>query len=1516
MVTVRPNFTAGAINATGETICYNGNPANINSTTAASGGDGTITYEWRANGTPIASSNTATYDPPTGLIATTTYTRWAKDNTCNTTFTQSTGSQMVTVRPNFTAGAINATGETICYNGNPANITSTTVASGGDGNIIYKWQANGIDIVGATSATYDPPTGLIATTTYVRFAKDNTCNTTFTPSTGSWVVTVNPRPSIFNQTAVICSGSTFSVIPVNGVPTATTIVPAGTTYSWPIPSVTGGITGGSTQSNQSSISQTLANNSTTVQTATYTVTPTANRCNGNPFTVTVSVNPKPIVNTISDITYCNGVPASAIYFSSTTTPSASVSYSWTSTFDVGFGFSGTGNITAFTALNTTNAAITATVTVIAAINGCSGIPKTFKVIVNPTPNATITANYCAVAGKIQLTAAGGGTYLWSTGETTNPILVDVAGVYSVTVTLASCSATTFLNVAQELVVNGNFTLGNTEFASDYNYHPDVPVINNELFDDTGNNGYGVGTSGQNYHPNFWGIDHTNNANGSRNFMLVNGHGSTLTIWQQTVTVQPNTDYYFSAWAMSLNNIGPYAQLQFQVNGINVGTTATLGAGPSSSVQASVNNYWTRFYSDTLWNSGALTSVTIKIVDLQSALTGNDFALDDISFGTLAAVPFYIDPIANSETLCTGQTFNLFTNLTNGKAPITYSWTGPNGFTSNLANPSISNVTTSNTGNYKVTVTDGYGCGAQSGIVALVVNPRPTAAIQTSQIICNGETTTFKVLLSGTAPWNITYSDGITPTTTTTSTNPFFFSIPNITTNRSYTITALSDTNCSAKPTDLTGTSIVTVLNGTAGLWTGLVSTDWFDCHNWAGGLPSNTIDAQIPTIPSGGLRMPVIDRNSTFAPSYNYIANARDLTIVTGASVTMVSTNNSELQISRDWKNSGQFISGTGSVTFNGSTLNQIQTLNLGIKTNETFYNLNTNNSAGAKGISVADGFELTVKNNLDLISGDLRLTGEAQLVQAGTDANPSTGTGKLLRDQQGKRNSYNYNYWSSPVSTGSNASYSVNSILRDGTDVTTNPFNPIAITFGNGSSFADGTLSSPIKISNSWIWSYNSKILVTNTEWENYYQWNYKGSIGLFKAGEGFTMKGTGGIAPIDAIQNYVFVGKPNNGTIALALPFEQTYLIGNPYPSALDANEFILDNLAGRAGVNVFNGALYFWDHFGLSNTHYLAQYQGGYATYTLVGGVAAINNSSLNLNDGAMGSNLPKQYIPVGQGFFVKAYLASALSGTTATVTGGTINFKNSQRVFKRESDPNSLFIKKRPTTKANKDIKQKIRLGFESSIGMHRQLLVGTDPLTSTLFDIGYDAPMFEINNNDMYWKINEIPFVIQGIPDFNTDRIIPLGIVIQNAGEVTLKIDELENVSSGTNIYLHDNATGMYHDLKSSDFKITLAIGKYNQRFSLRFESQTLSTFENNSNDGIIMFYSRNYKTLIIKNYNLESTINTVSLFNMLGQAISNWDVEDKEQSNIQIPIKNMPSGIYIAKVKTSKGERSKKIVIN
>jgi hypothetical protein len=232
VVTVRPNFTAGAIPITGATICYNGDPGVIGSTTAASGGDNSITYKWQANSVDIASSNSVTYDPPTGLTTNTTYTRWAKDNTCNTTFTQSTGSWVVTVRPNFTAGAIQTTGATICYGGDPGEIGSSTVASGGDNNITYKWQANGVDISSSNSATYDPPTGLTTNTTYTRWVKDNTCNTTFTQSTGSWLVTVRPN---FTAGAILTTGATICYNGDPGVVGSTTAASGGDnsiTYKW------------------------------------------------------------------------------------------------------------------------------------------------------------------------------------------------------------------------------------------------------------------------------------------------------------------------------------------------------------------------------------------------------------------------------------------------------------------------------------------------------------------------------------------------------------------------------------------------------------------------------------------------------------------------------------------------------------------------------------------------------------------------------------------------------------------------------------------------------------------------------------------------------------------------------------------------------------------------------------------------------------------------------------------------------------------------------------------------------------------------------------------------------------------------------------------------------------------------------------------------------------------------------------------------------------------------------------
>jgi hypothetical protein len=230
-------------------------------------------------------------------------------------------------------------------------------------------------------------------------------------------------------------------------------------------------------------------------------------------------------------------------------------------------------------------------------------------------------------------------------------------------------------------------------------------------------------------------------------------------------------------------------------------------------------------------------------------------------------------------------------------------------------------------------------------------------------------------------------------------------------------------------------------------------------------------------------------------------------------------------------------------------------------------------------------------------------------------------------------------------------------------------------------------------------------------------------------------------------------------------------------------------------------------------------------------------------------------------------------------------------------------------------AETETRSKIRLGFDSSLGAHRQLLLGADSNTTSMFDIGYDAPMFDLSVDDMFWEINNIEYVIQAVTDFNENQVIPLGLTVGTEGKIKIKIDALENISGTTQIYIHDNITGIYHDIRTSDFTISLAVGEYRNRFSLRFTNKTLDVDENNLNDGLIVLYSNNYKVLIIQNKALDSNVNEVRLFNILGQAVANWDVKNENQTRIQIPIKNLSSGVYIVKLKTSKGAYSKKIII-
>ena len=417
---------------------------------------------------------------------------------------------------------------------------------------------------------------------------------------------------------------------------------------------------------------------------------------------------------------------------------AGTTYTWSA--PTGTGFTGgsaqntpQSSISQTLTLTGASAAV-ASYTVTPSVGGCTGATFTANITINPNPTVAITADYCTVGGSAVLSATAGlSSYTWSTGSTGATLNVQQAGAYSVTAFSAQgCSATANIGVATELVTNGNFSAGNTGFVTGYTFVADGPG-NSELVPE---GTYSVASNANNLHNAFNGTGY----GGSGNFMIINGSPTITTIWSQNnIAVQPNTTYYFSAWGLTLVD-GNNAALQFSINGAQVGSIAYLPNGTTSAPYP-----WERFYGQ--WNSGNNTTVDLSIVNLQLAAGGNDFGLDNISFGTFAPIGLSVTPGANgSAAVCQGSPFFLNANADGGASPYTFAWTGPNGFTSTQANPSVTNNATATiNGTYNVTITDGLGC-VRTGSTAVSVSALPTALTPSaaSATICAGVSTNINI----------------------------------------------------------------------------------------------------------------------------------------------------------------------------------------------------------------------------------------------------------------------------------------------------------------------------------------------------------------------------------------------------------------------------------------------------------------------------------------------------------------------------------------------------------------------------------------------------------------------------------------------------------------------------------------------------------------------------------------------------------------------------------------------------
>ncbi len=618
------------------------------------------------------------------------------------------------------------------------------------------------------------------------------------------------------------------------------------------------------------------------------------------------------------------------------------------------------------------------------------------------------------------------------------------------------------------------------------------------------------------------------------------------------------------------------------------------------------------------------------------------------------------------------------------------------------------------------------------------------------------------------------------------------------------------------------------------------------------------------------------------------------------APLPYISLANTDWDLSAAWINGSLYrLPGTASIVDNTLTVdwNIVQTLHNITMDNSSLPSGNSNNrtvlgllvDSNELTVSADNGLTVTHYLNLD---GSIDLVDESQLIQTDGSDLDVTSSGSLERDQQGTSDTFTYNYWASPVgtinTTANNQNYTVPNMMRDGTT----PATPGALGFLTTG--YNGT-AAPVAVADYWIWKFANQ---TGNDATDYSFWQHVRSTGTLEVGEGFTMKGPG-TGTILTPQNYVFTGKPNNADISLTINSGNDYLVGNPYPSALDAHEFLDDNpLTG--------GTLYFWEHWG-GGSHLLADYQGGYAQYNYSGGTGAASygTNDPDVGTGGTPTKLPGRYVPVAQGFFV------------AGSANGTINFENDQRAFVTEGTT-SVFVRSananRSTTEEI-DTRMKFRIGFNSVNQIHRQLLLTVDDNASSGVDWGYDGIIKEGQIDDMYWMIGNDKYIIQGTNQVNTSTIAPLGIHTRDDGMNEIVIDKLENVADDVDVFVHDKDLGIFHDLNQGAYQVYLIAGEYTERFDIVFNNEipSLDVDDNDLTDLFEVHYSNEEKSIVIVNPT-STQVEYLEVFNILGQSIQSFD-EIPSQNITQLKATNLSTGTYIIKLSTELGTISKKVLV-
>ncbi|GAA0749084.1 T9SS sorting signal type C domain-containing protein [Gaetbulibacter jejuensis] len=556
---------------------------------------------------------------------------------------------------------------------------------------------------------------------------------------------------------------------------------------------------------------------------------------------------------------------------------------------------------------------------------------------------------------------------------------------------------------------------------------------------------------------------------------------------------------------------------------------------------------------------------------------------------------------------------------------------------------------------------------------------------------------------------------------------------------------------------------------------------------------------------------------------------------------------------------------------------------------------LYTNDDGDGLNLTVHDGATLTVQSDasvtiVDFVDiqgiGTIQINSSGSLIQV-NDAPTIPNTGNITMNRDANIRGTDYVYWSSPVnnfnvnnvSPGTSTNYIYEWITTIPNGFTPPPVIPIC--FGN--------------------WSNSAGSLMQN--------------------GKGYIVRGPDAFTNTPATFTATFNGVANNGIITKTInsgtntstngnftynpygndlltvtPFDDNWnLLGNPYPSALDAQAFLT-----HPNNTIIEGAVHIWTHGSILGTYTDSFYEDYVLNYNISDYVTYNFSGTNTYQDESFSGQIAS-----GQGFFVLALNDSET---------GSVTFNNSMRQLSASYD-NSQFYRIPSSDNVNHNSqssleKHRIWLNLVSPSQLSSSILVGYIEGATNQKDRLYDAYNKESNALNLYSKIDDKGMIIQGraLP-FDQNDQVHLGTVLTEPGIHTIAISNVDGLftNEDQNIYLEDTYTNTIHDLKISPYIFSVSQPTtFDDRFILRYTNETLD-IDKDDVRGQLSISAPNSDYIKVKSET--NTIDSVIIYDLLGRNL--FEQNNINQLEFIIRDSNLSDATYIVKATLTKSKKQK-----